>query len=340
MNAWLVTDNVDLFDCNNLTATYIYEATNEEFTEDILDNPVYSSTDKLKAWSTGRDRVFGFIVLEDNYNYMGAITFPKKGMYISLDGVLNATISAEGYEFKEGSIKPLDTKYLPKSHQFGETTTTSDTLTWDGDTEGRYNVSGMFYKVSDAMPTLADLLNGGTISYMNTDEPFTSSNVVDVEAAGIGEGGIIITNNSGNPLAGVALKVGATATMNGVTLTFEETGVFFLRQQISTNAYVHIEKLTINGYAGFEITEIETIDPKFTLIPKTYFYGGGNNLYIDEEHTIPVTNVDVKRAYDKGLIEVIHTSSHYLVYSVNFTAYPLQVELSTQFGSYRIGSAD
>lgn len=146
---------------------------------------------------------------------------------------------------------------------FGETTVMGDTLTWDGDTEGRYNVFGMFYKVSDAMPTLADLLNGGTISYMNTDEPFTSGNVVDAESLGLGEGCIVITNVNGDPMAGVALKAGATATLNGVTVTFEETGTFFSRQQISTNAYIHIEKLTINGYTGFETTETKTIDEKY-----------------------------------------------------------------------------
>jgi len=277
------------------------------------------------------------VAFEDGMTFMGN-TF-EKGISFAQDNLV-ITHSLIIKDYPAVGINPIPMEYLPEGHQFGETTITSDTLTWDGDTEGRYNVFGMFYKVSDAMPTLADLLNGGTISYMNTDEPFTSGNVVDAESLGLGEGCIVITDVNGNPMAGVALKVGATATLEGTTITFEETGTFLLRQQISTNAYIHIEKLTINGYAGFEITQIKKIEDRFVSIPRTYFHAKNNKLYLDEEETVLAAPSDAKNAYDKGQIVIIEGMWNDIVTSVNLVAYPLQVILQTAQGEHQIGSAD
>ncbi|MBR5583113.1 MAG: hypothetical protein IKW21_01145 [Lachnospiraceae bacterium] len=226
---------------------------------------------------------------------------------------------------------------------FGETTVMSDTITWDGNTDGLYSVLGMFYKVSDAVPTLADLQKGGTIGTIGLgggDTTFTSDNVMNVEDLGAGNDCIVIMNGE-NPVVGVALKEGATVTLQGATATFEETGVFLLRQYMEAyNLLVYIAKFVVNGYSGFETTEVKPIDPKFAPIPKTYFYRSGSALYVDEEHTKLATTIDVKTAYDKGLIEVKADSTNYLVYFVNFAGYPIQIQIGTSNGNFTIGSLD
>ena len=155
---------------------------------------------------------------------------------------------------------------------FGEYTAYGDTLTWDGNTEGLYNVLGMFYKVSDAIPTLADLQNGGAFTIYGADVLFSSDNIMNVEDLGAGNDCVVILIN-GDPAVGVALKEGASATLGGVTATFEETGVFLLGQFAETlNAFVYISKLTIKGYTGFENTKVKTIDYKY--LPEALRFGG------------------------------------------------------------------
>lgn len=296
--------------------------------------------------------VLAVVAFEDGMTYMGN-TFEKGIHFTQDDWVITHSLTIKDYPAV--GINPIPVEYLPEGHQFGETTVMSDTLTWDGNTEGLYSVLGMFYKVSDAIPTLADLQNGGILSALGTDDPFTSGQVVDIESLGAGEGCIIIVNVNGDPLVGVALKVGATATLEGVTATFEETGVFFLRQQLSTNVYIHIGKLTINGYAGFETTEIKPLDIKYIGNfdgLRTYFYVGGYNdktVYVDKERTTPAMYADIENAYNKSQIIINQYGANYFPTMIHFVP-PFQVTMeiagysddgtTIKITQYKVGSAD
>ena len=96
----------------------------------------------------------------------GLLTFEKAGVYFPCLGEEYISYFAiNNYTFASSVIKPFDTKYLPKSHQFGGSITTTDTLTWDRIiNENDINI-GYYYliKLTSYVPTLEDLANGGTV---------------------------------------------------------------------------------------------------------------------------------------------------------------------------------
>lgn len=73
-----------------------------------------------------------------------------------------------------------------------------DTLTWDGNTEGKEDIEGVLFKVSNAVPSLEDLANGYTVQ-LSTGEVITN-NDIPVEEDGFmirigGEFAIIVTED-------------------------------------------------------------------------------------------------------------------------------------------------
>ena len=117
----------------------------------------------------------------------------------------------------------------------------SDTLYWDGNTEGRVNVEGLFYKVSDAVPTMADLASGAVaissndyVSTMDGDAAQSSFN---------GDGFAILCEAS----AFIVPTDNYVATeLDGAT--FPKKGVYFM---LIPEAQ-HTVSLTIPGYTGFD----------------------------------------------------------------------------------------
>lgn len=156
-----------------------------------------------------------------------------------------------------------DTYYLNPSWDnvedkpFGETIVTKEAITWDGNTDGLYNIMGTFFNVSNAIPTLEDVQQGGSVTLDGNEIPFTSANVMDLGALGMGSDFILIMPNN-IYAAGVALKAGATATMDGVTVAFNKTGIYFLKNPEGE----YTSELTINDHT-FTETEIKTLDKKY-----------------------------------------------------------------------------
>lgn len=138
---------------------------------------------------------------------------------------------------------------------FGETTVTSDTLTWDLNRDGLLNVMDMFYHVSDTVPTLEDLQNGGILNtnQVGTETPleFTIDYVMDTGTGIIAiDQFCVIAQSDGVEMEGVILP---------------KAGVYFVyAEQDGMSLYAY--QLTINGYAGFETTETKPIEPKY--LPK------------------------------------------------------------------------
>lgn len=98
------------------------------------------------------------------------LVLPKAGFYfINQDGVYISSLSLGDYTFilsQSETSTYLKYEHLPEALRFGEIETEirGDTLTWDGNTEGKINLDGEgFYLVSDAVPTLAELQKGGTV---------------------------------------------------------------------------------------------------------------------------------------------------------------------------------
>ena len=151
----------------------------------------------------------------------------------------------EGYPYKEGKI--------------------SNTLTWDGNTDGLVSVGGSFYKVSDAVPILSDFSNG--ISFISTYIPDLTEEEVQIPAdlineltpgvvmIGEGEGGIFVSSE------GIGTDIG-----NG--LIFDEPGTYFIKTRRG-----FVSSLTIPGYTGFTKTEVHPMAPEF--LPAGASTGGG-----------------------------------------------------------------
>lgn len=123
----------------------------------------------------------------------------------------------------------------------------NDTLYWDGNTDGLVQSDGAFdtwYKVSDVVPTLDDLVNGGSVYTICKPDPKDSTEVnftvSDQESFYNGvfllNGNVFIVTEEG---AGVLNDIYAT--------TFPESGIYLF----NTNESVYISKFTINGYTGF-----------------------------------------------------------------------------------------
>lgn len=126
----------------------------------------------------------------------------------------------------------------------------TDTLEWNGDTDGRIVVEAFpddpsyrYIHVSNTVPTMADLQNGGSfmmVHYDNseTEEPFTISDINDV--------GDYIKEQYGCFF--IAKKDGAILA-DGYDVVLPKAGVYFLQNIGARGQYVR--SLTINNYKAF-----------------------------------------------------------------------------------------
>ena len=128
---------------------------------------------------------------------------------------------------------------------FGEITVMGDTLTWDGDIEGRAVFNDSFYHISDACPAMADLENGFSFDLSNGKSFDNSSDGVTVRDLGDGAYAICVSFFPAigfNPVAMENTPVGTYAMSDGD---------------------VYVTRFTVNGYKGFETVVIKPIDKKY-----------------------------------------------------------------------------
>lgn len=211
------------------------------------------------------------IAKEDNTNVMGMFTLPEKGVYIMSApamGVYVGSFTINNYTgFEATEVKTIDPKYLPESHQFGEITVMSDTLTWDGDMIGKPVVSldmggdGVmnFCKVSEAVPTIEDLSDGLTMTVAGIGTESLPADELDTGA------GYIYAQ-----AAAIVSKPNTTVEVVG--LTFPETGTWLIQQSMEGMS-MYIGKITIPNYTGFETMEINPINSKY--LPEPLQFGEG-----------------------------------------------------------------
>ena len=130
-----------------------------------------------------------------------------------------------------------------KNKPFGESLTGGDTLTWNGNIAGLDNVEGVYYKVSDIVPTIEDFVNGGVITVSDG----RSMNVVNKDVRQDGTN-ILIAPGGNMPVAVIA-----TSDANGFS-----TGLYLMSME-----GMYVSSFTINGYNGFETKVVKPIDNKY-----------------------------------------------------------------------------
>ena len=142
----------------------------------------------------------------------------------------------------------------PKGYPYKEIEI-SDTLTWDGNTDGLVQVKDtLIYKMSDAVPILSDFSNGASIIITNISD--LTEKEVQIPANAIVEliPGIVIIDDGkiffiSSEGVGIDIDYG---------LIFNEPGTYFIKSRRD-----FISSLTIPGYTGFTKTEVHPIAPDF-----------------------------------------------------------------------------
>lgn len=273
------------------------------------------------------------IAFEDGMSYMGN-TFEKGITFAQNDTVITHSFTLTDY-VQTDEINPIPVEYLPKSHQFGEKTVMGDTLTWDGNMDGKTVVEVSFgedeptnylVKVSDSTPTIAELQAGGTTIMAGTEKQWAPDEYSD-------KGNAFVADASGFL---VIYEDNADLT-DAMGLVFPEKGIYFMH---APEEGMVISSVTINGYNGFETTTIETISSEYIAPTRTYFYPKTTKLYTDEECTIEATPKQLKEAWDKGDIIVFSSGVYSRVTRISFLSYPFQVSLSVGGNDYVVGNAD
>lgn len=183
-------------------------------------------------------------------------------------------------------VEQLDAKYLEPFETVG-----GDTLTWNGDTEGRYMVDlggFLLYLVSEATPTVTDMANGLKF----TTEKGEVMECQLEEVAQVLDNGII-----GSEMFCVIPQ--DNCDFNGIT--FEKKGLYLGWLE----GFNNITSLTINGFTGFPATKLkEEYLPEQSSGVTTFYSGSNHRLYLDPYQEEMVKKSDVITAMKKGVIRI------------------------------------
>lgn len=273
------------------------------------------------------------IAFENGMSYSGN-TFEKGIHFTQDDIVITHSLTVNDY-IQTTEINPIPVGFLPESHQFGKLKTKGDTLTWDGNMDGKTVIEISFredeptnylVKVSDSTPTIAELQAGGTTIISGMETQWTPDEYSDM-------GNVFVADDGG---FFVIYEDNADLT-DTIGLVFPEKGIYFM---CSPEEGIMVSSVTFNGCNSIETTTIKTIPSEYIALTRTYFYPKTTKLYTDEECTIEATPKQLKEAWDKGDIIVFSSGVHSRVTCISFLSYPFQVSLSAGENSYVVGNAD
>lgn len=166
----------------------------------------------------------------------------------------------------------------------------SDTLTWDGNTDGRTMVDlgdgAYMVHVSNSVPTLADFANGGSCTQNypggSANVPFSSDTAMDV-----GSGSILAST--------MFFCVVPEDNTDLEGFVFPNKGVYLL---CSPSEGVCFTSITINGYAGFVA---DRIDENF--LPGTVILYADSQKYLYADSDISDTSKRITKAEIKAFFE-------------------------------------
>lgn len=156
-------------------------------------------------------------------------------MYEKINFINGQTLKAEELNHMEDGIA--------KANSIIETQG-GDTLTWDGNTEGLTSAVGLYFKVSRATPTAADMASGtitAVVEGKNISDEFDSSALTETQSGVLAvlDGMIMIV-----PEGSVGIDI-------GIGIIFPEAGTYF-----ASNEVAQITSITIPGYTGFTTEKI------------------------------------------------------------------------------------
>ena len=187
------------------------------------------------------------VIPYDNFVDSEGTQYAKKGICFnsqSMSGhelyVKSFTIHGQNI-FPTTTTKKLTAEYL---EPFEVVTKGGDTLTWDGDTSGKYYVDAgeglMFCHMSDNILTSADFVEGAT----------AGNNINGIRSASASEldGLLFIQDGLGSAIYCIQTENYDIAGDGSIVL--EKKGIYFMKdgEKFTTS-------LTINGYTGFPTTE-------------------------------------------------------------------------------------
>lgn len=177
-------------------------------------------------------------IYENNVDADG-IVFSKAGLYFTNAGgqYIKALTVNNFAKFLSETTKKLTAEYL---EPFEVVTKGGDTLTWDGDTSGKYFVEGDLTAccITNVVPTMNDFKNGCTVA-------LNEGTVMEIDSASImdtGDGVLMLGN------APVYVIQNNNYNLEGII--FENKGIYF-----GVNDGFYPISLTIPNYTGFATTE-------------------------------------------------------------------------------------
>lgn len=233
----------------------------------------------------------GAIVIDE---VAAAVNQVEKGTYFvavpEVPGVIDVsfrTVSLTINGYTGFGSEKLDPKYLPEHLQFG--TVYGDTLTFDGNTDGLVSVEGMLFKVSDAVPTYADIAKGGYVTANGEKQAFSAEDFSEDEVV-LGGGVLSMGPVTIVPPEAVGVLVEG--------ITFPAPGTYFA---YSVEAGMLTTELQLNGYTGF--TSVKKLEPKYVDTQTIFFLRETDTyLYLDVNCTTKVTHDVLLRAVKSGSI--------------------------------------
>lgn len=142
---------------------------------------------------------------------------------------------SDGYLIRRGGGGGLNLKVIGGTSR----PNSGDTLTWDGNTEGLVSVADVFYKVSNATPSIEDFANGGSTMYNGdaiTESNFTIDQITDMS----GSGAAILLHQTEQFLVALEDNIDFSG------LVIPEKGIY-----LQNTGELYVSSLTIPGYTGF-----------------------------------------------------------------------------------------
>lgn len=190
-------------------------------------------------------------------------------------------------------VQPENISYNDLSDKpfYEETITVTDTLTWDGNTDGLICADDTFYKVSDIVLTASDVSNG--VSLVNSVNDIDST--IDLPAE--------VVQNAFSDLDGFAIIADFVVVVpydgwDKLDFAFPKAGIYFLNYGGTTR----VKSFTVNGYKGFktEKTVVHPINKKY--LPESLQFGLENYVVADvtftgneENNRIDVPSLDIEK---------------------------------------------
>lgn len=222
----------------------------------------------------------------------GDITYPYAGIYYMKIGdapvPTKVSLIIPGYTGFP-TTKPMDVKYLPESHQFGDFPTGGDTLTWDGNTDGLESVDlteslgFVYYKISDSTLTMNDFTNGAVV-VTNAGFSITNEEAILAELDGLlaGADGLFLVVPENDFSADLG---------DGVIMNVAHKGIY-----AAIANEMHVAKMTIDGYTGFP--SIKTLDKKYLPPLCRVYLNGDNYIYKDNFWREKMTRTELLSVID------------------------------------------